>query len=188
MDNFFYGLSGWTIALSLLALTTQTAPTSAQSPEDPATESPSTGPVVEANAPTAEPEVEAATPVEEDTAEASPPTAESSEPPVETVAIDVQALPDVPPAELVPECAPGMRGCFLDIRDTWRSFDHEYARLLHVPEVHYGIAAAEELAFVGIGCVLLVAQLVFELVMVIRASLAARDGRSFQYPVTMRLV
>lgn len=141
------------VALSLLALTTQTAPTSAQSPEDPATESPPTGPVVGANAPTAEPEVEAATPVEEDTAEASPPTAETSEAPAETVEIDAMALPDVPPAELVPECAPGMRGCFLDIRDTWRSFDHEYARLLHVPEVHYGIAAAEELAFVGIGAI-----------------------------------
>jgi uncharacterized Tic20 family protein len=44
------------------------------------------------------------------------------------------------------------------------------------------------LAFVLIGCVLLVAQFFFQLVMVIRAAMAARDGKSYQYPLTIRLV
>ncbi len=44
------------------------------------------------------------------------------------------------------------------------------------------------LSVVGVGCVLLVAQVVFELVYVIRATLAARDGLPFTYPLTLRLV
>jgi uncharacterized Tic20 family protein len=44
------------------------------------------------------------------------------------------------------------------------------------------------LAFVGVGCVLLVVQLVFELVVVFGAAMAARDGKSYRYPLTLRLV
>jgi uncharacterized protein len=44
------------------------------------------------------------------------------------------------------------------------------------------------LAFVGVGCLLLVVQMVFEVICVVRASLAARDGRDYLYPLTLRIV
>ena len=44
------------------------------------------------------------------------------------------------------------------------------------------------LMFVLIGFALLCAQVVFEVVVVIQASLAANEGKSYQYPLTLRLL
>jgi uncharacterized Tic20 family protein len=44
------------------------------------------------------------------------------------------------------------------------------------------------LAFIGVGCVLLLVQAVFQLVVVIQATLAAHRGESYRYPLTVRLV
>jgi uncharacterized Tic20 family protein len=44
------------------------------------------------------------------------------------------------------------------------------------------------LSLVGIGCVLLLAQCVFELIVVIRASMAAKDGQTYRYPLTLRIL
>lgn len=44
------------------------------------------------------------------------------------------------------------------------------------------------LTLIGVGCVLLLIQLVFELVVVIQATLSANRGESYRYPLTVRLI
>jgi uncharacterized protein len=44
------------------------------------------------------------------------------------------------------------------------------------------------LCFVLVGIPLLCAQFVFELIVVIKAAMAAKDGKSYQYPLSLRLL
>jgi hypothetical protein len=107
----------------------------------------------------ANPAPEAPTPEAPAPVEPAPP-----EPAAPAVVSEAAPQPSVAaaPAPMVPEltladrsvlCGPGIRGCFLDTSGVWRSFEDEYLRLTTPPDRHYGIAAAEELAFVGVGAI-----------------------------------
>lgn len=93
----------------------------------------------------------------------APPPASEMPPAADAASVITEpAAPPTAAGSLVPEltladrsvlCGPGVRGCFLDRSGAWRSFEDEYVRLTTPPDRHYGIAAAEEIAFVGVGAI-----------------------------------